>query len=98
MIFDHARIFNFAVAEALHGNFHANLCIYVDQQATTTSNWPRRDEAYVPIGMVFLMKLDVPLCTSNSGRQFKIGEKSFLEINNISNNILYIMICKNIDP
>ena len=64
-------------------------CKFMHPHGPTQNNnfhWPpREDEGWVPFGK-FIMKIDPPSCTSNSGRQFQINGNQFAHINNIFSN------------
>ena len=65
-------------------------CQFMHPHGPTQNNnfhWPtREDNGWVPFGK-FIMKIDPPSCTSNSGRQFQINGNQFVHINNIFRNI-----------
>jgi hypothetical protein len=61
-------------------------CKFLHPHGPTQNNnfyWPRtEDEGWVPFGK-FIMKIEPPQCTSNSGRQFKISGDEFKHINSV---------------
>ena len=61
-------------------------CKFMHPHGPVTENnfhWPRtNDLAWVPFNK-FLKKVDAPVCTSNTGRQYKMNDQDFKHTNNV---------------
>ena len=65
-------------------------CKFMHPHGPVTENnfhWPRtNDLAWVPFNK-FLKKVDAPVCTSNTGRQYKMNDQDFKHTNNVFSNL-----------
>ena len=65
-------------------------CRFMHPHGPVTSNnfnWPsRNDEGFVPFDK-FIMRVDTPKCTSNSGRQYELKAEELKHTNSVFQNL-----------
>ena len=76
----------FALVEVVNAEEKDVECKYMHPHGPVTNNnfhWPNRDDkGYVPFDK-FIMKVDTPKCTSNTGRQFVLQSQELKQTNSV---------------